>query len=68
MLHNERLTFIKSEGNYIVCDACSIITNGFMYRHEDTKLDVWCSLISEPFLHLVHFHHPLYNISPDHMN
>ncbi|CAA7024236.1 unnamed protein product [Microthlaspi erraticum] len=67
VLHNERLTLAPSNASYIVCDACGIIFNGFMYHHEDKKLDVRCGSVSEPFLHPSH-PHPLYYVSLDRVN
>ncbi|CAH8333698.1 unnamed protein product [Eruca vesicaria subsp. sativa] len=63
VLHNDRLTLvINEEENVFNCDACEMDSNGFMYKHGDTKLDVLCGSVLEPFVHPSHPHHPLYHI------
>ncbi|CAH8333719.1 unnamed protein product [Eruca vesicaria subsp. sativa] len=63
VLHNDRLTLVINEELHVFkCDACRRDSNGFMYKHGDTKLDVLCGSVSEPFVHPSHPHHPLYYI------
>ncbi|CAE6141884.1 unnamed protein product [Arabidopsis arenosa] len=63
VLHNERLTLVTNKAEVFECYACSRISNGFRYQHEDTTFDVQCGSVSEPFFHPSHPNHPLYNIS-----
>ncbi|KAG2330859.1 hypothetical protein Bca52824_002039 [Brassica carinata] len=63
VLHNDRLTLDTNKELHVFnCIACDRRSNGFMYKHGDTYLDVLCGSISEPFVHPSHPHHPLYYI------
>ncbi|XP_013610984.1 PREDICTED: uncharacterized protein LOC106317760 isoform X1 [Brassica oleracea var. oleracea] len=63
VLHNERLTLVTNKDLEVFnCDACSRLSNGFMYKDGYKELDVLCGSISEPFVHPSHPHHPLYYI------
>ncbi|CAE6133170.1 unnamed protein product [Arabidopsis arenosa] len=62
VLHNDRLTLVTSKDGVFWCQACGRMSNGFMYKCGDTRLDVLCGSVSEPFVHPSHPHHPLYYI------
>ncbi|XP_018455979.1 uncharacterized protein LOC108827125 isoform X2 [Raphanus sativus] len=63
VLHNEQLTLVTNkELEVFWCNACHRISNGFMYKDGEKKLDLLCGSIPEPFVHPSHPQHPLYNI------
>ncbi|KAL0712608.1 hypothetical protein Bca4012_019586 [Brassica carinata] len=63
VLHNERLTLVTNKELLVFhCDACHLMSNGFMYKHGGTDLDMLCGSVYEPFVHPSHPHHPLYYI------
>ncbi|KAL1200006.1 hypothetical protein V5N11_007215 [Cardamine amara subsp. amara] len=64
VLHNERLTLVTTKDDLFQCTACHRFSNGFRYQHGNKSIDLRCSSISEPFVHLGHPHHPLYYPSP----